>query len=100
MTWGYNDGVPDGQMVFDMYAQAAIILQIESDLGCKNVKELAALPGGTSHPSTGGKGRSGEVWRETRILPRGCAKVYSDSTGTEDRSEPAKRRAADVQSTV
>lgn len=48
MTWGYNDGVPDGQMVFDMYAQAAIILQIESDLGCKNAAELAALPGGVS----------------------------------------------------
>jgi hypothetical protein len=24
-------------------------LQIESDLGCKNAKELAALPGGTYH---------------------------------------------------
>ena len=78
MTWGYNDGVPDGQMVFDMYAQAAIILQIESDLGCKNAAELAALPGGAPLPfklrfqiehATGGKA--------DRRLPNGIERSTS-----------------------
>jgi hypothetical protein len=48
LTWGYNDGLPEGQTLFDMWAQSAIILQIESDLGAKNAAELAAVPGGMS----------------------------------------------------
>jgi hypothetical protein len=46
--FGINDGSPDGQLVFDVWNQAAIIIQIESKLGCDNAMELAATPGGES----------------------------------------------------
>jgi 2-keto-3-deoxy-L-rhamnonate aldolase RhmA len=44
----FTDGVPEGETIFDSWNKAAVIVQVESKLGCDNVAELAAVPGGES----------------------------------------------------
>lgn len=42
---GINDGVPPGKTPFDVWNNAAIIMQIESKIGCDNAEAIAAVPG-------------------------------------------------------
>jgi hypothetical protein len=42
---GINDGVPHGKTPFDVWNNAAIIMQIESKLGCENAEAIAAIEG-------------------------------------------------------
>ena len=42
---GINDGVPPGKTPFDVWNNAAIIMQIESRLGCENAEAIAAIEG-------------------------------------------------------
>ncbi|KAG9003464.1 hypothetical protein FRB94_009999 [Tulasnella sp. JGI-2019a] len=45
-VYGFTDGTPEGSSLLDVYNDnAAIIMQIESDLGAKNAEEIAAVPG-------------------------------------------------------
>ena len=42
---GINDGVPAGKSPFDVWNNAAIIMQIESKVGCDNAEAIAAVEG-------------------------------------------------------
>ncbi|KAG9007196.1 hypothetical protein FRB94_014579 [Tulasnella sp. JGI-2019a] len=45
-AYGFTDGTPEGSSLLDVYNNnAAIIMQIESDIGAKNAEEIAAVPG-------------------------------------------------------
>lgn len=42
---GINDGVPPGKTPFDIWNNAAIIMQIESKIGCENAEAIASVEG-------------------------------------------------------
>ncbi|KAG9039440.1 hypothetical protein FRB95_010729 [Tulasnella sp. JGI-2019a] len=45
-VYGFTDGTPENKSLLDVYNDnAAVIMQIESDLGAKNAEEIAAVPG-------------------------------------------------------
>ena len=49
---GINDGAAPGKLPYDVWNNAAVIIQIESQKGCENADEIAAVEGGKSIPST------------------------------------------------
>lgn len=45
LSIGINDGAPNGKLPFDVWNNAAIIMQVETVAGCANAEAIAAVDG-------------------------------------------------------